>query len=85
VPIWNEASAGEAVSSKISKSAATLFSVTLTKSTGIVRETNPGISWGSTSGDDFRVRRYSLSVMISESTGIACADQSGHQLWRQSR
>jgi len=47
-------------------------------------ETNPGISWGSSSGDDFQVGRDSLSVMIFESTGTVCADQSGHQLWRQS-
>jgi hypothetical protein len=35
--IWNKASAGEAVSSTISKAAATPFSVTITESPGIVR------------------------------------------------
>jgi hypothetical protein len=34
---WNQASAGEAVSSTISKSAATQFWVTITESTGTVR------------------------------------------------
>ena len=36
-PIRNKAPAGEAVSSTIYKAAATLFSVTITESTGIVR------------------------------------------------
>jgi hypothetical protein len=35
--IRNQASAGEAISSTISKAAATLFSVMITESTGIVR------------------------------------------------
>jgi hypothetical protein len=37
VRIWNQASAGEAVSSTISKAPATPFSMTITESTGIVR------------------------------------------------
>ena len=35
--IWNQSSAGEAVSSTISNAAATSFSLTITESTGIVR------------------------------------------------
>jgi hypothetical protein len=38
--IRNKASAGEAVSSRISKAAANLFSVTITESPGIVRTDN---------------------------------------------
>ena len=72
--IRNQASAGEAVSSTISKAAATPFSVTVTSQQGLCAETNPGISWGSSSGDDFRAGRVSLSVIISESTRIVCAD-----------
>jgi hypothetical protein len=83
--VRNGASAGEAVWAKISKAAETQFSVTITESKGMCAETNPGINWGSSSGGDFRVGRDSLSVMISESTETVCADQSGHQMWRQSR
>jgi hypothetical protein len=39
-------------------------------------QTKPSVSWGSSSGDDFRVGRDSLSVMIFESPGTVCADQS---------
>ena len=85
VRIENQSSAGESVLSTISKAAATLFSVTITEAQGMCGEKDPGISWGSSSGADFQVGRDSLSVMISESTGTVCADQSGHQLWRQSR
>jgi len=83
--VQNRASAGEAVSAKISKAAATQFSVTITESKGMCVETNPGINWGSSSGGDFHVGRDSLSVMISDSTATVYADQSGHQKSRQSR
>jgi hypothetical protein len=46
-------------------------------------ETNPGISWGSSSGDDFQVGRDSLSVMISESTG-PCARAKPSFSWGSS-
>jgi len=81
----NQSSAGESVMAKISKAAETQFSVTITESKGMCSKTNPGINWGSSYGGDFRVGRDSLSVMISESTRTVCADQSGHQMWRQSR
>jgi hypothetical protein len=64
--IRNQASAGEAVSSTISKAAATPFSVTITESTRIVRTDKSRHHLGSSSGDDFRVGIYSLSVTISE-------------------
>ena len=50
---------------------------------GLCARTKPGISWGSSSGDDFRVGRDSLSVMISEWTGSVCAYQSRCQPWRE--
>ena len=80
-----KASDGEAVSSTIYKAAATPFSVTITESTGIVRTDKSSISWGRSSGDDFRVGRDSLSMMISESTGTVCANHSRRQLWRECR
>ena len=83
--IQNQSSTGESVLSTSSKAAATLFSVTLTESTGNVRRDKSRHQMGSSSGDDFRIGRDSLSVMISESTGIVCDDQSGHQMRRQSR
>jgi hypothetical protein len=55
--VRNRASAGEAVSAKISKAGETQFSVTITESKGMCTETNPGITWGSSSGGDFRVGR----------------------------
>jgi hypothetical protein len=83
--IENQSSAGESVLSTISKEATTLFSVTITESTGNVRRDKSRHQLGSSSGADFQVGRDSLSVMIFESTGTVCADQSGHQMWRQSR
>jgi hypothetical protein len=83
--VRNRASAGEAVSAKISKAAETQFSVTIAESKGMCVETNPDITWGSSSVGDFRVARDSLSVMISESTRTVCVDQSVHQMWRLSR
>jgi hypothetical protein len=62
-----------------------LVSVMITESIGIVRTVKSSISWGRSSGDDFLVGRDSSSVKISESIGFVCPDQSGRQLWRQSR
>jgi len=42
--VRNRASAGEAISAKISKAAETQFSVTITESKGMCAETNPGIN-----------------------------------------
>jgi len=57
----------------------------ITESTETVRTDETSVSWGSSFSDDFWVGRDSLLVSISESTGIVCADQSRHQLKRQSR
>jgi len=83
--VRKRASAREAFSAMISKAAATMFSLTITESTGIVRIDKSSISWGRSSGDDFLGGRDSLSVNISESIGSVCADQSRRQLWRECR
>jgi hypothetical protein len=68
----------KAVSLIIAELSATQFSMTITEST--TTESANKTKHQLLSGDDFRVGRDSLLVMISESTRTVCVDHSRRQL-----